>query len=63
MPVSLLPTSKNIAVMQYNSLPPAADDIQPIVVQFVRALAIRQARLDVSQTFKAANDNERRTLH
>lgn len=33
------------------------------IVEFVRALAIRQARLDALQPIEAANDNQRRTIH
>ena len=34
-----------------------------IMIRFVRALAKRQARLDVGLSFDAANDNGPRTLH
>jgi hypothetical protein len=43
-------------------VPPSVAD-EATIVQFVRALAIRQARIDASQAFRAANDNERRTVH
>lgn len=33
------------------------------LVRFVRALAIRQARLDAAQVCNADNDKGRRTLH
>jgi hypothetical protein len=39
------------------------EDQSQTIVEFVRALAIRQARLDASQAFKADNDNERGTIH
>ena len=44
---------------------PIADceDDGVILLKFVRALAKRQARLDVGLSFDAANDNATRTLH
>jgi hypothetical protein len=46
------------------ALPSVVDDTgSTIIVQFVRALAVRQARIDASQSLKAASDNERRTHH
>ena len=39
------------------------EDESNTMLEFVRALAIRQARLDASQGLKAANDNRRGTVH
>jgi hypothetical protein len=61
MSASLLPAPANQAAI-ISALPPLADDSGSCaIVQFVRALAIRQARSDAGQAFKVANDNERGT--
>jgi hypothetical protein len=59
MSASLLPASAN-----ETALPTVVGDTgSTIIVQFVRALAVRQARLDASHAFKTANDNDRGTVH
>lgn len=35
----------------------------PILVRFIRALAMRQARLDIELAYSGATGNEPRTLH
>ena len=42
---------------------PAIEDESNTMLEFVRALAIRQARIDASQGLEAANDNHRGTVH
>jgi hypothetical protein len=46
-------------------LPFSVDEDNPstTILLFVRALAIRQARLDAFQPIEPANDNERGTVH
>jgi hypothetical protein len=49
---------------QSNPLPAIGiEDESNTMLEFVRALAIRQSGLDASQGLKAANDNHRGTVH
>jgi hypothetical protein len=60
MPASLLRTP----APKCAPLPFLADDDQSTtILLFVRALAIRQARVDACQALEPTNDNERRTVH
>jgi hypothetical protein len=62
MPASPLPEIANQTAI-IGALPSMAEESRTTIVQFVRSLAIRHARLDAAQAFKAANDNNRGTLH
>lgn len=64
MSASPLPAPANEPAMHICALPSLANETgATTIIQFVRELAIRQARLDAAHVFKSANDNDQRTVH